>query len=193
MSLEERELRWSFFMFDWERFQEVKPLLQEATRTGAFDELSIPNIAETLRSLDGDAPRSMIANALVADLCGVGDWVSFPKGLHEMISILRRKNNGEDLADELGKLLSEENGVEWWFHADEGISNIFTPQRTQCLSAYFRAIPHLKSSKESPSGLALLTRRLLQGESVENQYRILNDMFQDCAENGYGIAVWKEN
>ncbi len=180
-------------MFDWEKFEEIKPLLQEATRTGVFDELSIPNIAETLRSLDRDAPRSMIANALVADLCGVGDWVSFPKGLHEMISILRRKSNGEDLAEELGRLLSEEQGVEWWFRADEGISNIFAPQRTQMISVCFRAIPQLKSSKEPSGGLSLLTRRLLQGESVDTHYRILNDMFQDCAENGYGIAVWKEN
>lgn len=186
-------MRWSFFMFDWNRYQEITPLLQDATRTGAFNELDISDIAETLRSLDQDAPRAMIANALVADLCGVGDWISFPKGLHEMILILRRKSNGEDLADELGRLLSEEQGVEWWFRAEEGISNIFTPQRADRLASYFRAIPQIKTSRSSSSGLALLTRRLLQGESVETHYRMLSDLMQDCADNGYGVAVWKEN
>src|SRR5205085_10784839 len=99
-------MRWSFFTFNWSRFRDLETMLRKASDSADFSAFDSDEALSVLEEFDeGSAPEA-IANALVADLCGMGDALVFEAGLPELIHFLRKQPHGEDINEILGLLIS---------------------------------------------------------------------------------------
>lgn len=184
--------RWSFFLFDWRRFEELAPILVAASDAGALDRLEFEERLAILAEFDDDAETPAICNAIVMDICGEGEPVTLDGAVAELIHSLRRSPNGEPAADILGDLVTSHPHVEPWLHADSGLIGILAPDGVLELSAAFASFRRTYSPPPGPRGLAAIARRLTASEAPIDHLADLLQLADLAAARGMGIAVSKE-
>ena len=107
-------LRWSFFAFDWVRFQQIRPALRTAFRSRDFTGKRIAALIEAdasgemgaaLARFQPDSPPESVCNALVVAACGTGDAVLVEVGLAELFHWMRKQPGGAEAAERLADLV----------------------------------------------------------------------------------------
>ena len=186
-------VQWSFFAFNRNTFIEIRRDLYAAVLSGDFHSLKLEGVKSTLDSLEDNLPAQTIAGAIIADICGEGDWLLFSGVLPDLLVKLRRSPDGRDVSEMLSELLTANAGMEEWFLADEGLIGIFTPERTLLLAKAFSRIDLPDLIKAPGKAASLFLRRLRTGENPVDLLQDLDDFVQECANSGYGIGVWREN
>src|SRR5258706_8899866 len=132
--------RWSFFGFQWQRYQELKPILKAAWESGDYSNLNLPEADEILAHFYEDSDPSEICNTLIMELCGEGEPLHLEVGLPELIHDLRRRKASMDAAEHLGSLITSEPHVEDWWRFDNGLAGILTPAECKEAAAGLTAL-----------------------------------------------------
>jgi hypothetical protein len=183
------EARWLFTAFDWGRFHEVAPRLQAAGGEAPVDFEDVEGAEGVLEEFDEEAPQEEVHNALLVELCTVGDGALFERGLPELLKWLRRQPQGEEPAEILGGMLSVSPGVEDWFAAEVGLVGVLTIEETSELA---RLAGRFRRSYKPPhraKGLAALTRHFRTSEPAVEHLDELFEVIDESAAEMLGLAV----
>ena len=185
--------RWSFFAFDWTRFQTLAHALRLASESADFTKLEYEGVEEVLDTLDEETPPEAVANALIFHLCGAHEAALFETGLPEMILWLRKQPHGEEAGEVLGELISAEPHVEEWFRSDTGLAGILTEAETRDLAAAFAYFRKTYHPPKPPRGLAGLTQRFSAADPAQEHLADLMEVVEQAAAGRAGLAVSRED
>ena len=185
-------IRWSFFSFDWVVYQRIERLVKQAKVSGNFDSLEFDGIQEALETVSDDATPEETANAIITDICGVGEPVIFESGLSDMILRMRRERNGVESAEILGELMSSSPGIQDWYAVDNGMVGVLTIRQTQALASSFIAFRQSWVPPSPPHGLGALKRHFASSENPEEILPDLMDLVEAATSRGEGIGVMRE-
>src|SRR5437879_2312616 len=121
-------MRWSFFGFDWVRFEQIRPALKAAHRSRDFTGKRIAAMVEAdpsdevgaaLARFGPDAPPELVCNTLAVAACGTGELVLVEGGLPELIHWLRKQPGGTEAAEMIADLASAAPHIEPFFDSDD--------------------------------------------------------------------------
>jgi hypothetical protein len=187
------EIRWLFTEFDWKRYHEVAPQLRAMRWPEHLDSLEdiqdIGSAEDVLDEFAGDACSEAVCNALLVELCTVGEGALFESGLPELIKWLRRQARGEDAADVLAEMISAHQGVEEWFATGGGLVGLLTVEQTSELARSMAAFRKGYRPPRRARGFAGLTRHFRTSEPAIEHLEELFAVVDEAAAEMHGLGV----
>lgn len=183
------EARWLFTGFDWGRFRELTPRLRALGTEDGADLSDVDGAEEMLEELGDDAEPKEARNALIMELCTVGDGALFEHGLPELVSWLRRQPPGEEPAGVLAELISASPGVEEWFAYDSGVVGLLTIEENSQLARALELFRREYRPPDRPRGIAALTRHFLTSEPAVEHLDDLIEVVHESAGEMLGLAA----
>jgi hypothetical protein len=184
--------RWSLHLFDWERFGQLAPRLQEAAASDDFSRLEDEEADDLLDQLDESAAPEEVCNTLLLHLCVSAESVVFERGLPELILWLRRRlgcDGCEDAADMLGGLLSRSNGVEPWFACDAGLMGMLTHGEAVELDCHLESFRRSRKPATKRGGFSALTRLFTTTDAARENVDDLIALVEEAADRKMGLAA----
>jgi len=184
---------WTLVGFNWSRFHTLAPALKNAVASGDLTGVGDAEAAARLRSLDEMPAPEIACNFVIAELCTVGEELTFRNALLDLLIRLTRTEAGEEAADILGRAAVGGSGVEPWFKCDEGLVGILTWAELDRMHRYLQEYVRQRPPRQPRGPLDGLKR--LVGAS-EPEYAMLDDLValvSQLVREGHGLAVTMTN
>jgi hypothetical protein len=171
----------------------MEPALSAAYKTGDFTSLEFKGSEEVLDGMDDDSSPEEVCNALLTDLCGVGESAVFDTGLSELIHWVRKQPYGEEPGEMLAELITVAPNVEEWFKVEQGLVGILPPGDTEDLAIAFLRFRTKYKPPPPPRGLAAITRHFATSEPAVEHIQDLMDIIDAAAASHLGLAAFRED
>ena len=179
---------WTLRGFDWKRFHELKPALEQAVRRNDLRTVPDAEAAALVAEMEEIGELAAVCNYLIAHICTTGDALVFHRNFPEFVDYLQDELGAEDAAEMLTEGAFAGVHMEPWYQTDEGLMGILSWADLDRLHRWLQAAAANLQPEERPRGLAVLIDALRTRQTNEELAKSLLGLVAHCVENRQGLA-----